>query len=41
MSLEEVVTLASMVEKETGDKSERPMIAGVFKSTKDQNASSV
>ena len=30
MSLEEIVTLASMVEKETGDKSERPLIAGVF-----------
>ena len=30
MSLEEIVTLASMVEKETGDKSERPIIAGVF-----------
>ena len=30
LSKEEVVTLASMVEKETGDKSERPMIAGVF-----------
>ena len=27
---EQVVTLASMVEKETGDKSERPIIAGVF-----------
>jgi UPF0755 protein len=30
LSSEEIVTLASMVEKETGDKSERPMIAGVF-----------
>lgn len=30
MSLEEIITLASMVEKETGDKSERPLIAGVF-----------
>lgn len=30
MSKEQVVTLASMVEKETGDKSERPIIAGVF-----------
>ncbi len=30
MSKEEVITLASMVEKETGDKSERPLIAGVF-----------
>lgn len=30
MNLEEIVTLASMVEKETGDKSERPLIAGVF-----------
>lgn len=30
MSLEDIVTLASMVEKETGDKSERPLIAGVF-----------
>lgn len=30
MSLEEIITLASMVEKETGDKSERPIIAGVF-----------
>jgi UPF0755 protein len=30
MSKEDIITLASMVEKETGDKSERPMIAGVF-----------
>ena len=30
LNLEEIVTLASMVEKETGDKSERPLIAGVF-----------
>ncbi len=30
LSKEEIITLASMVEKETGDKSERPMIAGVF-----------
>lgn len=30
MSKEEIVTLASIVEKETGDKKERPMIAGVF-----------
>lgn len=30
MTKEEVITLASMVEKETGDKSERPLIAGVF-----------
>lgn len=30
LSKEEVITLASMVEKETGDKSERPIIAGVF-----------
>ena len=30
MSKEAVITLASMVEKETGDKSERAMIAGVF-----------
>lgn len=30
MSKEDVITLASMVEKETGDKSERPLIAGVF-----------
>jgi UPF0755 protein len=30
MTKEQVVTLASMVEKETGDKSERPIIAGVF-----------
>lgn len=27
---EQIITLASMVEKETGDKSERPIIAGVF-----------
>jgi UPF0755 protein len=30
MTKEQVLTLASIVEKETGDKSERPMIAGVF-----------
>jgi UPF0755 protein len=30
LSKEEIITLASMVEKETGDKSERPIIAGVF-----------
>lgn len=30
MSKEDIITLASMVEKETGDKTERPMIAGVF-----------
>lgn len=30
MTKEDIVTLASMVEKETGDKSERPIIAGVF-----------
>lgn len=30
LTKEEVITLASMVEKETGDKSERPLIAGVF-----------
>lgn len=30
MDKEDVITLASMVEKETGDKSERPIIAGVF-----------
>lgn len=30
MSFEDVITLASVVEKETGKKSERPMIAGVF-----------
>lgn len=30
MDKEDVITLASMVEKETGDKSERPLIAGVF-----------
>lgn len=30
LTKEEIITLASMVEKETGDKSERPLIAGVF-----------
>jgi UPF0755 protein len=30
MKKEDIITLASMVEKETGDKSERPLIAGVF-----------
>ena len=30
LSKEDIVTLASMVEKETGDKTERPQIAGVF-----------
>ena len=30
MTKEDVITLASMVEKETGDKSERALIAGVF-----------
>ena len=30
LSAKEIMILASMVEKETGDKSERPMIAGVF-----------
>jgi UPF0755 protein len=30
LSKEEVIILASMVEKETGDPSERPLIAGVF-----------
>lgn len=30
LTKEEIITLASMVEKETGDKSERPIIAGVF-----------
>lgn len=30
LSKEEIITLASIVEKETGDKSERPVIAGVF-----------
>jgi UPF0755 protein len=30
LNKKEIITLASMVEKETGDKKERPMIAGVF-----------
>ena len=30
MPLEQVITLASMVEKETGDAAERPVIARVF-----------
>ncbi len=30
LTKEEIITLASVVEKETGDKSERPIIAGVF-----------
>lgn len=30
LTKEEIITMASIVEKETGDKAERPMIAGVF-----------